>query len=640
MNASIHDNNDDILNTCPSHCECQGASFKCKSPENVTKQARALDLNSNTFDLASLKNFYFLIHLNVCNCFLNEDSLSDLWSPLNSQSLQNLDLSHNNISTLESDSFKLPSLLYLNISYNYIRELELSFLYDIKKLQHLIISNNQIEKIITKEIINPQNPSLQILDLHDNKLEMIEPNAFYWLTSVSKIILRNNSIKNTDNYFSSSMKMLVELDLSFNFITDITTNMFNGLGRLRTLYLHHNLITVLDGFSFTELKYLRTLNLAYNQIHSIDKMAFENLNYLNTLNLTGNKLKTLPQSIFPALVRLTLLDLSGNKMEELKKNAFEGLEKVRYLHIQNNKLSASKTMFQGLCNLEWLQTDSYIICCARPQTVDSSNCISPRDSISSCEQLISVGFLAQMIWYMAFFSVTGNLYVMYFRVKEKHKGNTSYGTFVLNLSISDFLMGVYLFIIAIADMEYRNIYGFNDSRWRSSVICTIAGLLATTSSEASVLFIFLITIERYMALKRPFSARLFRSRKITNLVSTIAWLIAILFSSIPLTAYEDFYSRSTVCISLPLTIEKVPGWNYSTFLFIGFNLITFLAIIIGQLLIYAEVKGIGQSVERDTTKREMAVFKSLSYVVFSDIFCWIPIIFIGKIIFCITILGS
>ena len=187
-------------------------------------------------------------------------------------------------------------------------------------------------------------------------------------------------------------------------------------------------------------------------------------------------------------------------MEELKKNAFEGLEKVRYLHIQNNKLSASKTMFQGLCSLEWLQTDSYIICCARPQTVDSSNCISPRDSISSCEQLISVGFLAQMIWYMAFFSVTGNLYVMYFRVKEKHKGNTSYGTFVLNLSISDFLMGVYLFIIAIADMEYRNIYGFNDSRWRSSVICTIAGLLATTSSEASVLFIFLITIERYMAL--------------------------------------------------------------------------------------------------------------------------------------------
>ena len=176
-------------------------------------------------------------------------------------------------------------------------------------------------------------------------------------------------------------------------------------------------------------------------------------------------------------------------MEDLKEDVFVGL-------------SASKTMFQGFCNLEWLQTHYYIICCARPQTVDSSNCISLRDStcISSCEQFIRVGFLAQMIWYMALFSVTANLYVMYYRVKEKRKGNNSHGTFVLNLSISIFLMGVYLFIIAIIDMRYRNIYGFNDSRWRSSAICTIAGLLASTSSEASVLFIFLITIERYMAL--------------------------------------------------------------------------------------------------------------------------------------------
>ena len=72
---------------------------------------------------------------------------------------------------------------------------------------------------------------------------------------------------------------------------------------------------------------------------------------------------------------------------------------------------------------------------------------------------------------------------------------TSQTIFVLNLSLSDLLMGLFLFIIAIADLEYRNVYGFNDSKWRSSVTCTVAGLLATVSSEASVLFIFLITAE-------------------------------------------------------------------------------------------------------------------------------------------------
>ena len=255
-------------------------------------------------------------------------------------------------------------------------------------------------------------------------------------------------------------------------------------------------------------------------------------------------------------------------MEDLKEDAFVGL-------------SASKTMFQGFCNLEWLQTHYYITCCARPQTVDSSNCISPRYStcISSCEQFIRVGFLAQMIWYMALFSVTANLYVMYYRVKEKRKGNNSYGTFVLNLSISIFLMGVYLFIIAITDMRYRNIYGFNDSRWRSSAICTIAGLQATTSSEASVLFIFINTIERYMALWHWNVHFLQDCSEVKNYEFS--------FNNRLVDCYIVFIYISTVCIFLPLTIEKVPGWNYSTFLFIGFNLITFLAIIIGQLLIYA-----------------------------------------------------
>uniref|UniRef100_K1PQF8 G-protein coupled receptors family 1 profile domain-containing protein n=1 Tax=Magallana gigas TaxID=29159 RepID=K1PQF8_MAGGI len=37
----------------------------------------------------------------------------------------------------------------------------------------------------------------------------------------------------------------------------------------------------------------------------------------------------------------------------------------------------------------------------------------------------------------------------------------------------------------------------------------------------------------------------------------------------------------------------------------------------------------GKKINNDNSKREMAVFKSLSYVVLSDTFCWIPIIIIG-----------
>nr|XP_034314027.1 relaxin receptor 2 [Crassostrea gigas] len=629
-NTSCLEYNSGCSKRCPAHCQCNGFIFKCSSPENVTKEVRVLDLSSNSFNIESIEDFGLLVHLNLSSCHLSDSSLTDLGIQLNSFSLQNLDLSYNNIKNLESKAFDgLSNLLYLNISYNQIIRFQMDFLKFTPKLRHLIIINNKIAKITALESYNRLNSSIELLDLQNNNLMTIQPRSLYWLRSVSKIILRNNNITNTDFYFSTSMKMLFELDLSYNLIQNITDYMFNGLDRLRYLNLQNNLIVILDGFSFSNLNSLRTLNLAFNQIHTINRMAFENLVSLTKLNLTGNKLKSLDPTRFVALAKLTIFDLSGNGLENLECDAFKGLESVKYVHINNNKLTVSRTMFQGLCNLEWLQTDSYIICCAKPLTVDSSKCISPKDSISSCEQLINVGFLAQMIWYMALFSVIGNAYVIYYRIQGGIKGNASQGVFVLHLSVSDFLMGMYLFIIAIADLEYRNIYGFNDGEWRYSTTCTIAGLLATTSSEASVIFIFLITIERYIVLKHPFSAGLVKKRRLILFVTLVAWLIAILFSVVPYLVYSDFYSRSTVCISLPLTPGKVSGWEYSTFLFIGFNMFIFMAIVIGQLLIYIQVKRMGKKIENDNSKREMAVFKSLSYVVLSDTFCWIPIIVIG-----------
>lgn len=615
------------IETCPPKCECEGFAFKCVSPRNITKNARVLDLSSNSFDIAHLSSFSYLIHLNISGCFLNNTLIRGLGYRMNSSNLQNLDMSFNKISSLDISIFEgFSNILYLNISHNQLKRFEMDFLDALPKLRHLLLCDNHIDIFPAKEF-KLLHPRLEFLDLQNNNLMSITPKALHWFRSLSKLNLHNNSLTNTDFYFSSSMQMLYELDLGFNAINTISDNMFFGLKSLRVLHMQNNNISYLPDFSFSVLSSLHSLNLAFNRIKTIHKLAFENLVSLTNLNLTGNKLISLSPARFVPLVKLNVLDLSRNGMTVIENNAFNRLEHVKHLYIQSNALTVSKTMFQGLCNLQWIQTDSFIICCAKPLSVETRNCISPKDRISSCEQLINVGFLAQMIWYMALFAVIGNLYVIFYRLRRNHMPQ---GVFILNLSISDLLMGMYLGIIAIADLEYRNVYGFNDTKWRSSTICTIAGLLAAVSSESSVVFIFLITIERYFVLKYPFTRGILRNRKAAVGISLIVWVFAIVLAVVPLFVYSDFYSRSTVCISLPLTAERVSGWEFSTFVFIGLNSLFVIAVIIGQIMIFLHVRKIGSSNGQDNTEREIAVFRSLSYVVLSDAFCWIPIILIGE----------
>lgn len=394
--------------------------FKCSSIIDVPEEARSLDLSFHNVDIQRLKAFRYLVNLNLSASLDKNVSLEVISHQLGSMHLQKLDISFNFISYIAGNTFQtLPNLLYLNISNNRIYYLDLGFLKQIPSLRFLNLKNNELNNIHVHDQKHPTDSNetnLAILDLTGNKIQRVQPESLYFLESLIKLDLRDNNISNTNNYFSKSMKMITFLDLSYNSIQKISSDMLQGLNKLIELNMEHNVIEQLDLFTFYPLQSLYKLNLAFNNIRTIHRLAMA-MGSLRELNLTGNKMVHLSASLFTALKQLQILDLSENGMKTLERNAFERLGELKSLHIHGNELVVSKSMFEGLCNLEWLRTDSYIICCVRPSTVDVEKCISPRDRISTCDQLISVGALAQIIWYMALFSFGGNIYVIYYRLK-------------------------------------------------------------------------------------------------------------------------------------------------------------------------------------------------------------------------------
>lgn len=66
--------------------------------------------------------------------------------------------------------------------------------------------------------------------------------------------------------------------------------------------------------------------------------------------------------------------------------------------------------------------------------------------------------------------------------------------------------------------------------------------------------------------------------------------MASLLPLLPLDYFQDqFYSRSGVCLALPLISQRLPGWEYCVAMFIGVNMMAFLIILFCYIYMYKTI---------------------------------------------------
>jgi hypothetical protein len=240
---------------------------------------------------------------------------------------------------------------------------------------------------------------------------------------------------------------------------------------------------------------------------------------------------------------------------------------------------------------------------------------------------------------LAVLAVVGNATSFVYRtVFSKESGKLGFGVFVTHLSVSDFVMGVYLVVIGIADRMYTGTYLWNEHRWRHSAACSLAGFLSLLSCEVSTLIMCLITLDRFLVLRFPFSRIRFGVRS-ARMASLIVWCMGLALAAIPLlpvTSHWQFYSQTAICIPLPITRTDFLGHSYSFGVIIVFNFVLFLCVSVGQVVIYWSVQANSMSTftstittTTSTKHRDVTVARCLITVVWSNFLCWFPIGLLG-----------
>ena len=102
---------------------------------------------------------------------------------------------------------------------------------------------------------------------------------------------------------------------------------------------------------------------------------------------------------------------------------------------------------------DFRKLDSFSLCCYATRVLKHVDCeypLSAQDSFSSCNRMIEDSGPRKIIWLLGVLAVLGNLAVIAWRLirRDDHPVQTCLLT---NLAVSDFLMGVYLMIVAIQD---------------------------------------------------------------------------------------------------------------------------------------------------------------------------------------------
>ncbi|XP_043924919.1 proteinase-activated receptor 4-like [Protopterus annectens] len=184
--------------------------------------------------------------------------------------------------------------------------------------------------------------------------------------------------------------------------------------------------------------------------------------------------------------------------------------------------------------------------------------------------------------------------------------------FLINLAFSDLLL--------ILVLPFKIMYYFQGNDWRlSESMCSIVTAFFYGNMYSSILFLMIISMDRYFALVHPFQAKGFRRKRFAVAICMGAWLV-IALAMIPLITFKQAYS----CKSKVRTIcHDILPENTVSFLRNYFICLVSLGFILPSIVIAVCYSLVLYSLRQSRSPCHRAV-KVIVILLLLFLFCFLP----------------
>ncbi|XP_070545973.1 G-protein coupled receptor GRL101-like isoform X2 [Ptychodera flava] len=353
---------------------------------------------------------------------------------------------------------------------------------------------------------------------------------------------------------------------------------------------------------------------------------------LNVSGLQGAYL-TIP---FDKLRYIGLLDMSWTNTTVLAEGKFRHQKNLLQLDVRNNRFKYfTKTVFRLLVNLQILYSDQYTLCClARSGDRTLQECLPEENVFSSCKDLLQSVPLRVFAWFVGMIAFGFNLGVIISRLKHENRATMNSDHFlILMLAVTDFLVSIYLLVVASADAYYGNNYIGHDILWRDSRLCTLIGVFVTISKQTSMFIMAVMSVTRSIVIAFPLKLVRFKVKQMT-IILLIGVSYNLIFAILP--AFElsyfgkSFYGQNSLCLPLNVRHDRQPGWEFSLFLFCILNSIYMVLMTFCYSLILISSRGeMKVGIKSRKQRGSYKLFFKVTLILTTNMLSWIPIFVIS-----------
>ena len=600
--------------------------------------------------------------------------------------LLNLDLSNNELNSLPSELFlKLGKLISLSLCCNTLKINASQTFKSLKRLKILDLSKNNIEQF-PSHLFEYTN-KLILLNLCCNHLNEIASQTFGSLSQLKILDISKNNLQHLPPHLFESTSNLLSLEISDNNLRTIPVDLFRKLDRLSYLNMSKNSLSRLP--LFNAQGQLQVLDITENQLTTPKEVIFENLKNLTFLSMAKNSITKLPSYVFFKLDNIEFINASYNTIQKIGSKVVSGETNLKTFDLRGNEMfTVTPHSFTSFTNSTVI-VDKYGTCCF----LNEHKCISmePREEYLTCKRMLRDVVLRISVWVLGLSAFICNAIAYCVRSRKQQAKIKVQTLFISHLALADLLMGVNMLILAIADVYFGQYFPSYAHIWRRGFVCKFAGFLSIFSSEGSVFFITLISIDRMLRIKYSFGGHRLEIKS-ARICVTLTWLMALLISVIPISLTKDegnFYSISEVCVGIPIvrrhltsfmnksteikttTISSSPeffslsglgrykydivvdfsikhlesgqnipytvaenagsqvGSIYSIVVFISVNLFCFIIVACCYVYIFIKARRTaGRATGSQNRNDELRMAKKMFAIVFTDFCCWVPLSFV------------